>query len=122
MGRIRHRTGCFSRFAAPNYAAGPGFGGSPGDLLLAPRTTALVWNTWRNGAPSLRWIAGAAGIADWRASLDAGKKDTEIKVIRRYERKGRLLGNDLFSDRLENRVGRVQRRLKPGPKPLGRIE
>jgi hypothetical protein len=59
---------------------------------------------------------------DWRASLDAGKKDTEIKVIRRYERKGRLLGNDLFSDRLENRVGRVQRRLKPGPKPLGRIE
>jgi hypothetical protein len=97
-------------------------GGSPGDLLLAPTTTALVWNTWRNGAPPLRWIAGAAGIADSRASLDAGTKDTEIKVMSRHERTGRSLGNDLFLGRLEKRAGRVLGRLKPGPNPLARIK
>jgi putative transposase len=61
-------------------------------------------------------------IPDWRAFLDGGMKDTEIKVMRRDERAGRPLGNDLSLDRLEKRVGGTLRRLKPGPKQLARIE
>jgi putative transposase len=61
-------------------------------------------------------------IPDWREFLDGGMKDNEIKAMRRHERSGRPLGNEGFLSRLEKRVGRVLRRLKPGPKPRARIK
>ena len=55
-------------------------------------------------------------IPDWRAFLEGGMKENEIKVLRRHERTGRPLGSDTFLRQVEGLVGRVLHRLKPGPK------
>ena len=55
-------------------------------------------------------------VADWRAFLEGGRKENEIRELRRHERTGRPLGSDTFLRQVEGQVGRVLHRLKPGPK------
>jgi len=43
-------------------------------------------------------------------------REEELKVFREHERTGRVLGSDVFQERLEKELGRVLRRQKPGPK------
>ncbi len=55
-------------------------------------------------------------VGDWAAFLKSGMTDGELARLRGHERTGRPLGDDPFLRRLEKRLGRVLRRLKPGPK------
>jgi putative transposase len=57
---------------------------------------------------------------DWPAFLKAAMSENELTNLRGHERTGRPLGDDRFLRRLEKRLGRVLRRLKPGPKPAKR--
>ena len=61
-------------------------------------------------------------VPNWREFLAAGMEDTEIDLLRRHERTGRPLGSNAFLRRLEKRVGRVLRPMKPGPKPKAQIK
>ncbi len=56
-------------------------------------------------------------MPDWAAFLATGMKDEELTKLRRHEHTGRPLGDDPFLQRLEDRLGRVLHRAKPGPKP-----
>ena len=42
--------------------------------------------------------------------------EEQIETFRRHERTGRVLGGEDFQKRLEQNLGRVLRRQKPGPK------
>ena len=55
-------------------------------------------------------------VCDWRAFLDAGLSEAEREAIRAGERTGRPLGSDAFLNFLEQRLGRVMARQKPGRK------
>jgi putative transposase len=55
-------------------------------------------------------------VGNWRDFLQGGVSEEEIKRIRRHERTGRPLGNDGFVEKLEEGLGRVLKRRKPGPK------
>ena len=55
-------------------------------------------------------------VPDWRALLDSGMDNKEIKILRRHERTGRPVGSEAFLRDVEGIVGRVLHRLKPGPK------
>jgi putative transposase len=56
-------------------------------------------------------------VGDWKAFLNSAIKEEELQDLREHGRTGRPLGSSAFLDRLENLVGRVLKRLKPGPKP-----
>ena len=56
-------------------------------------------------------------IPDWQGFLNTGLNEDELARRRRHERTGQPLGDEPFLRRLEKRVGRVLRRLKPEPKP-----
>ena len=56
-------------------------------------------------------------VADWPGFLRQGLDDNELQTLRRHERTGRPAGNDKFIGRLENRLQRVLKKQKPGPKP-----
>lgn len=60
-------------------------------------------------------------VGDWAAFLDAGLTGAEREAIRAGERTGRPLGSEAFVTDLEQRLGRVLARQKPGrkPKPQG---
>jgi putative transposase len=53
---------------------------------------------------------------DWRRLLCSKVGEGEWRRFRQRERTGRLLGDDEFLVRLEQRIGRVLRRQKPGRK------
>ncbi len=55
--------------------------------------------------------------SDWPAFLNTAMSEDELTRLRGHERTGRPLGDERFLRRLEKRLGRVLRRLKPGPKP-----
>lgn len=55
-------------------------------------------------------------VGDWRALLNSGLTVEEMQLLRQHERTGRPLGAQPFLERVEEAVGRVLRRLKPGPK------
>ncbi|NLF09099.1 MAG: hypothetical protein GX594_14150 [Pirellulaceae bacterium] len=42
--------------------------------------------------------------------------EEQLKEFREQERTGRVLGDDDFQKRLEQNLGRILRRQKPGPK------
>jgi putative transposase len=48
--------------------------------------------------------------------LTSAVSEEELKLFREHERTGRVLGEEAFQKRLEKKLGRVLRRLKPGPK------
>jgi putative transposase len=55
-------------------------------------------------------------VSDWRVLLESGMEEGETKLLRRHERTGRTLGSERFLKRVEDSVGRILRRGKPGPK------
>ena len=55
-------------------------------------------------------------VGNWRGFLLGGVSEEEIERIRRHERTGRPLGNDGFVGKLEEALGRILQRQKPGRK------
>ena len=58
---------------------------------------------------------------DWAEFLGQAMAAGEIAAMRKHERTGRPLGDPAFVERIENRLDRVLRRSKPGPKPSRRL-
>jgi putative transposase len=104
-------------------------------LLTAARYVEL--NPVRAGlinAPSqYRWSSAAAHVRgkddmlvrvapllkrapNWRALLARVIREEDIKLLRAHEHTGRPLGGEKFLAKLEQNLGRVLRRQKPGPK------
>ena len=92
----------------------------------------LVRRPWR-----WRWSSAAAHVAgkddalvrvqplldrvnDWHRFLLEPEDESQIEAIRRHGRTGRPLGDLDFVLRLQKRLRRRLRRLKPGPKPKRR--
>ncbi|OQZ01863.1 MAG: hypothetical protein B6D35_02165 [Candidatus Brocadia sp. UTAMX2] len=55
---------------------------------------------------------------EWSDFLSRGLSDEEVKEFRCHERTGRPLGTNRFITRLENILGRMLNKQKPGPKVL----
>jgi len=55
-----------------------------------------------------------------RRLLTSAATDQQIKAFGEHERTGRPLGEEAFQKRLEEKLRRVLRRQKPGPKKPGR--
>jgi len=55
-------------------------------------------------------------ISDWNEFLNDGLRDKEYEELRKHERTGRPLGNDLLIDKLEVLLGKQLRKKKTGPK------
>jgi putative transposase len=55
-------------------------------------------------------------VRNWRAFLARVLSEEDIERIRAHERTGRPMGDEAFLATLEEKLGRVLRRQKPGPK------
>ena len=55
-----------------------------------------------------------AMVADWRALLDSGLGEEQLRDLRDHGRTGCPLGSARFVERLEQAAGRVLRPRKPG--------
>jgi len=55
-------------------------------------------------------------IEDWGAYLGGKTDEEEIDLLRRHERSGRPLGSRRFIKRIEQKLGMIVQKLKPGPK------
>jgi len=55
-------------------------------------------------------------FGEWNDFLSKGLSDEEVEKFRCHERTGRSLGTDSFLARLENVLGRILHKKKPGPK------
>ena len=53
---------------------------------------------------------------NWRGFLARVIREEDIKVLRAHQRTGRPLGEEAFLSTLEQDLGRILRRQKPGPK------
>ena len=53
---------------------------------------------------------------DWRRLLTSAVLEKDLRELRKHERTGRPLGDDDFLVQVEQNLGRVLRRRKPGPK------
>jgi putative transposase len=56
-------------------------------------------------------------VTNWRGFLARVLREEEIKILRSHEHTGRPLGEEAFLATLEEDLGRILRRQKPGPKP-----
>ena len=56
----------------------------------------------------------------WRGLLSRAIREEDIKLLRAHEHTGRPLGDDEFLETLEENLGRILKRQKPGPKPRRR--
>jgi putative transposase len=56
-------------------------------------------------------------VPNWRGFLARAIREEDIKTLRGHKRTGRPLGEEEFLATLEQKLGRVLRRQKPGPKP-----
>lgn len=56
-------------------------------------------------------------VGDWGQFLSEELPEEEIRLLRSHERTGRPLGSESFIGRLENTLGRIVRRQRPGRKP-----
>jgi putative transposase len=54
--------------------------------------------------------------SEWRKFLTRAVREEDLKVLRTHERTGRPLGDEAFLAALEQDLGRILRRQKPGPK------
>ena len=93
---------------------------------LAARAEDWPWSSARahlagrdDGLVQVQPLLGQVGdqVGDWAAFLDLGLSEAEHAAIRAGERTGRPLGSDAFVAGLEQRLGRVLARQKPGRKP-----
>ncbi len=96
-----------------------------------------MWNSTRSGLvkhpAAYPWSSAAAHISgrddelvkvkpllelvgNWRDFLLSGVTEEEIESIRRHENTGRPLGSDRFVRKLEEGLGRILHRQKPGRK------
>ena len=57
---------------------------------------------------------------NWGDFLDSVLSNEELEALRSHECTGRPLGNDKFMTKLEKRLGRTLKRMKPGPKLRGK--
>ena len=57
-------------------------------------------------------------FGEWSGFLSRGLSDEEVEKFRCHERTGRPLGTNRFIARLENVLGRMLNKQKPGPKAL----
>ncbi len=55
-------------------------------------------------------------VPNWRGFLARVIREEDIELLRAHERTGRPLGDEEFVATLEHDLGRILRRLKPGPK------
>jgi putative transposase len=55
-------------------------------------------------------------VPNWRGFLARAIREEDIKTLRGHERTGRPLGEEEFLATLEQKLGRILRRQKPGPK------
>ena len=55
-------------------------------------------------------------VANWEAFLSEAPDEEEVRLLKKYERTGRPLGNPSFVGRLEESLGRTLRPQPPGPK------
>jgi putative transposase len=55
-------------------------------------------------------------VPKWRAFLARVLREKDIKLLRAHANTGRPLGDEAFLTTLENDLGRILRRQKPGPK------
>lgn len=55
-------------------------------------------------------------IPDWRRFLTRVIREEDLQALRAHERTGRPLGDEAFLESLEQNLGRILRRQKPGPK------
>ena len=55
-------------------------------------------------------------VGNWRDFLPGGVSEEEAGRIGRHERTGGPFGNDGFVEKLEEGLGRILKRRKPGPK------
>ena len=53
---------------------------------------------------------------NWRAFLARVIREEDVKLLRAHENTGRPLGDEAFLATLEQDLGRILRRQKPGPK------
>ena len=53
---------------------------------------------------------------DWRRFLTRVIREEDLKLLRAHEHTGRPLGDEAFLAFLEQNLGRILRRQKPGPK------
>jgi len=58
-------------------------------------------------------------MPDWRIFLEEDITKEEMERFRFHERTGRPLGDQAFTQRLEQMTCRLLRRRKPGPKKQG---
>ena len=96
---------------------------------LNPVRTGLV-----NAPSRYRWSSAAAHVRGkddalvqvapllklappWRRFLARVIREEDIKLLRAHEQTGRPLGDEEFLATLEENLGRILRRQKPGPKP-----
>lgn len=56
-------------------------------------------------------------VPDWSGFLVGGEEKAANEALRRHEHTGRPLGGEEFVARLEQRLGRVLKKQKPGPRP-----
>jgi putative transposase len=87
-----------------------------------------------NAPSSYRWSSAAAHVRGrddalarvapllklappWRGFLARVIREEDIKLMRVHESTGRPLGDEEFLTTLEQNLGRILRRQKPGPKP-----
>ena len=71
----------------------------------------------RGGDDALARVAPLLKLAPpWRGFLARVIREEDIKLLRAHERTGRPLGDEEFLATLEENLGRVLRRQKPGPK------
>ena len=59
---------------------------------------------------------------NWRRLLTSAISEEELKALRAHESTGRPLGDENFLALLEQNLGRILRRQKPGPKDVQRDE
>jgi putative transposase len=55
-------------------------------------------------------------VPNWRGFLARVIREEDIKLLRAHEQTGRPLGEEAFLAKLEEDLGRILRRQKPGPK------
>ena len=55
-------------------------------------------------------------VPNWRSFLARAIREEGIKILRAHERTGRPLGEEEFLATVEQSLGRILRRQKPGPK------
>ena len=53
---------------------------------------------------------------NWRSFLARVIREEDIKLLRSHEQTGRPLGEEAFLATLEENLGRILRKQKPGPK------